>query len=330
MKNINVDILKFLAAILVMFSHSFYLSANEMDYLGKFTNDYVNFGALAVSVFFAFSGYYITKSLVNKGDKKFFRKRLKRIIPCLAVVITLSVFVLGPICSELSILKYLLSKETYLYLINILLIPIHNLPGVFANNIFTSTINGSLWTLSVEVACYIFIYFVYKFNLLNKDRSFIYLGIGALLSLSGYFVFTKLNLLILINMIRPFLIFLVASIIYLIFNNKKIDNKLILFSLICFLLLLGFNSEITINLAFIVFVPILVIGSTQNLKQPSSKLGILGSISYPMYLLGFPIQQLIVNIFGGMMNPYLNFIYSIVPVILLALGLYYFVDKKIK
>lgn len=100
MKNVNVDILKFFAAILVMFSHSFYLSANEMDYLGKFTNDYVNFGALAVSVFFAFSGYYITKSLVNKGNKKFFRKRLKRIIPCLVVVITLSVFVLGPICSE--------------------------------------------------------------------------------------------------------------------------------------------------------------------------------------------------------------------------------------
>ena len=52
-----------------------------------------------------------------------------------------------------SIKDYVQEIPRYLY--NIILYPIFNMPGVFTNNPYPVTINGSLWTLPVEVFCYL-------------------------------------------------------------------------------------------------------------------------------------------------------------------------------
>jgi Predicted acyltransferases len=46
-------------------------------------------------------------------------------------------------------------------------------------------------------------------------------------------------------------------------------------------------------------------------KQIGTKFGELGNISYSMYLLGFPIQQMVISMFGGEMNRVYNILISL-------------------
>lgn len=63
---------------------------------------------------------------------------------------------------------YYLNKETYIYLANLVLIPIHNLPGVFTDNPIT-TFNGALWTMPVEFVCYILLMLIAQLLLQNAE-----------------------------------------------------------------------------------------------------------------------------------------------------------------
>ena len=108
-------------------------------------------GTIAVSTFFFFAGLYIAKSCESHPTpSSFFRTRCKRLIPELALVTAACVFIVGPIFSIYKLSDYFSRPATYAYLLNAFLIPVHNLPGVFLNNPYGSTVNGSLWTMPVE------------------------------------------------------------------------------------------------------------------------------------------------------------------------------------
>ena len=54
MRSNNVDVIRFFAALLVIFCHSFYVAEAQEDPLSVFSNGQVNFGGIAVAVFFFF------------------------------------------------------------------------------------------------------------------------------------------------------------------------------------------------------------------------------------------------------------------------------------
>ena len=64
-KSNNLNLIKFIAAILVIFSHSFRISRNTMDPLDSFTDGQISFGGVAVALFLFASGFYVTKGLFN-------------------------------------------------------------------------------------------------------------------------------------------------------------------------------------------------------------------------------------------------------------------------
>ena len=163
---------KFIAALLVIFSHSFSLVGKE-DWLYNITKGQMSFGGLSVGLFLFFSGLYISKSISQNSNItfcNFMKKRCIRIFPALFVTIFLTVFGLGPIMTTLSLKDYFLNIETYRYLLNVLLIMQHNLPGVFENNIAMATVNGALWTLPVEFLCYIGCFILKKMGFYEKKR----------------------------------------------------------------------------------------------------------------------------------------------------------------
>jgi peptidoglycan/LPS O-acetylase OafA/YrhL len=86
--------------------------------------------------------------------------RLFRIWPALIVCVLITVFLLGPAVSALSFRAYFANRETWSYLVrDILLNNIrYTLPGVFQGNHFPGAVNGSLWTLPLEVKCYAMIF----------------------------------------------------------------------------------------------------------------------------------------------------------------------------
>jgi len=159
----HFDVIRLIASILVVFSHSFNLShgkvlGKQYEPLMQLSRGKITLGGIAVLVFFVISGFLITASFdKDKNLLSFFRKRCLRIYPGLIVVVILTAFVLGPLMTELPLWDYFKNPETYSYLLNnIGFIRYQDfLPGVFQYNIVPNYINGSLWTLKYELLCYI-------------------------------------------------------------------------------------------------------------------------------------------------------------------------------
>ena len=135
-------------------------------------------GGLRVKVFFIMSGFLIFYSYIkNPNLKNYIRKRTKRIFPPYLLVVILC-FIIGIFITNLRITEYLQSKESYSYLINNILFlnflqP--TLPGVFENNPIQA-VNGSLWTMKVEIMFYISVPIV--FYLLKKyNKLWVMIGI---------------------------------------------------------------------------------------------------------------------------------------------------------
>ena len=143
------DWLRLLGALLVVIGHSAVLLSLQPAMVGDY-----GVHTLGVIIFFTISGYLITGSW--KNDPHFFRyaeKRARRIMPALLVVVFLTALVLGPLVT--SDPNYFGDPQVRKYVWrNSLLLPYHQLPGVFAANPETA-VNGSLWTLPVEVFMYV-------------------------------------------------------------------------------------------------------------------------------------------------------------------------------
>jgi len=107
----------------------------------------------AVYVFFAISGFLIASSWARSPRPLgFLRNRALRIFPALALVVLVTVFAIGPAVTTSP--DYFARAETWGYLGNIILVAQYELPGVFEANPVTA-VNGSLWTLGAEFACYL-------------------------------------------------------------------------------------------------------------------------------------------------------------------------------
>ena len=145
------DALRLIAAAMVIFGHAYPLTGNSS--IGFLANTVQTIG---VKTFFVISGFLIARSWLSDPDLlRFWSKRALRIMPGLILICLITVFVWGPAVSSLDLAEYFGSQWTWSYFWNVLLYPIYNLPGVFTSNIYPSAVNGSLWSLPVEVAMYV-------------------------------------------------------------------------------------------------------------------------------------------------------------------------------
>lgn len=157
----NFNLLRFLAATLVLYSHSFALTLGTGD-AEPLRLDYgMTWGAIAVDVFFIASGFLIAKSIFSTTSFLTFTvSRVLRIYPALIVALFLSVFVMGAVFTTMPLLEYLGEAQTYVYFLRnsfILLGVEYRLPGVFESVPYQFAVNGSLWTLPYELKMYVFL-----------------------------------------------------------------------------------------------------------------------------------------------------------------------------
>ena len=156
-RNNNLNLIRAVAAVSVCVSHAYPIStgggaAEPLDgLLGR------SLGSLAVMVFFAISGFLITRSFDRgRSLSHWVNSRGLRLFPGLFVVLLLTVTFLGPVFTSMPLGVYLSSSETLTYLPRNLSLAFlqYPLPGVFETNPYGSAINGSLWSLFHEVLCY--------------------------------------------------------------------------------------------------------------------------------------------------------------------------------
>lgn len=146
------DLLRLALALAVFAFHSFTLSHGEVH--GMIWQGEVA-ARLILPGFFAVSGYLVAGSLARCTSLwLFLGLRVLRIVPALAVVTMATALVLGPLFSDRGAGAYFADPAVPRYLRNILLDPQYVLPGLFESNVRSGIVNGALWTIPLEMACY--------------------------------------------------------------------------------------------------------------------------------------------------------------------------------
>jgi peptidoglycan/LPS O-acetylase OafA/YrhL len=149
--NNNFDFVRVVAALFVIYSHQYALTGlPEPSVLGVHS-----LGGLGVMLFFTLSGYLVSTSWnADPNVPRFIVRRFLRIWPALAVVVLLTAFVLGPAITTLSLHDYFSHPLVWGYLNNLRFVLHDQLASVFVGNSVRPNINGSLWTIPLEVKCY--------------------------------------------------------------------------------------------------------------------------------------------------------------------------------
>jgi peptidoglycan/LPS O-acetylase OafA/YrhL len=157
----NYQLLRFVAAMMVIFGHSYAITKLPgragMDFIQRALH-FTYSGGIGVDAFFVISGFLVTASYLNRRNwSEFMKARCLRIFPGLIVCVLAMVFLLGPVVTTLPALQYFTDSELYSFLFrNITLVSLHfTLPGVFETLPRAGAVNGSLWTLPAEFFLYI-------------------------------------------------------------------------------------------------------------------------------------------------------------------------------
>jgi len=150
-RNNNFDFIRILAALSVLVSHQFALSGLPEPRLFGVES----LGGLGVMTFFSISGYWVVQSWQSDPHLlRFAARRLLRIWPGLALVLLLCAVVVGPWVSTLSLREYFSHPALWAYTRNLMFDMVDHLPLQFVGNAMPQAVNGSLWTLPLEIQWY--------------------------------------------------------------------------------------------------------------------------------------------------------------------------------
>jgi peptidoglycan/LPS O-acetylase OafA/YrhL len=326
----NFNLLRILAAGAVLVSHAYPISlgpgsVEPLDHvLG------MSLGTLAVITFFSISGYFISQSFHNRHSViEFAAARALRIYPGLLVVLLLTVLVLGPVFTKIDLALYFSDRDTLLYIPrNLRLWRLqYELPGVFSDNAYPGAINGPLWTLAYEVACYTMVAAVGKLGLtLNSTRFARFLAAYV----ACYVVALPLvrsssdHLMILRNIHLLSLPFVIGMTLFQF--RHRIPFNLLTLSVFFTASLISYRSPWFHELFLLAWsYAMLYLGFLKY--KPLLTYNRLGDYSYGMYIYAFPVQQAISALYKGC-TPVIMIASSLPATFALAIFSWHFVEKR--
>lgn len=288
-----LDLLRLSAAWMVLFSHQFaLLGFQEPLWLGRYS-----WGELGVGIFFFLSGGLVWGSWCRDPHlMRFFARRCLRIFPALAVVVALSVLLLGPWLTTLGWTDYWQADGTWRYFKTVLLNNQKGLPGVFEANPLADAVNGSLWSLGPEFLAYVVLALVA--TLLSgwrKDRT-VFILLGVMLALLTGYVWKN-------GQSKPHFEVLVLfgwgacweQWRALRRQGGSLSWPTWVLAVLLFLLGLGLSGGVS-RLILLLNVALLV-SWAHRLSWGHRALGRLGDLSYGMYIYAFPVQQTLIHWF---------------------------------
>jgi peptidoglycan/LPS O-acetylase OafA/YrhL len=292
----NFDVLRIVFAWFVVVSHSYFLNnASISDPLGWATNNYLIFSYLGVKGFFIISGYLIFQSLIRSRSMiEYLTKRILRIFPGLIVAVFISLLATYFVYPKKDV-PYFLDQEIYSYFLdNILLFVSHfDIPGVF-ENMRSTAVNGSLWTIKFEFLCYLMLLLLFPLKG-KKSALAVFTGVLLLSLLVLQLFFSdwlhKINRPIQMDLMAELASYFLAGSFLASLDRQSIAYKqLILFTCSALILVAIFLSmDRLILIAPLGFVIIWLGKRKSSLATWIHKT--IGDPSYGMYLYAFPLQQ---------------------------------------
>jgi peptidoglycan/LPS O-acetylase OafA/YrhL len=303
------------------------------------------FHASILPMFFALSGFLVAGSAQRLSLEDFAINRGLRILPALIVEIFLSALVLGPVVTTFTLSQYASHPEFYSYFLNVTGLIHYRLPGVFHDNPFEAIVNASLWTVPLEVLCYLMMAICIIFGFVKKAKHLIVFAIVVvILSLAAEWAFSgaldgsptrKLYGLFWHEGFGPPLLpcFLLGAAAYNLRHSIRYDRKVAIFC-VALLVALGatFSSEKWgfLPFAFAASLPMTYIVCFVGLtKIPRLPFFARGDYSYGIYLYGFPLQQTIVHFFPAWKSVPLFMVASVVCASIFAAFSWHVVERPI-
>lgn len=322
----SFDFIRLLAAVAVIFSHSFALTGSDEPGIGK-----ASIGAIGVWIFFILSGYLISKSWDQYPRfNVFFAKRLLRIIPGLMVATVSTIVIAGLFLTSLPLIEFFTRQETFTYLNNVLIYnPSYILPGIFENNIYPLTVNGSIWTLAYEFTMYLAVAFIGIFKIYKKiPPVYIWVTLLILTLLMAIVGWDRLSISIFYLNLGQMLIFALMFFSGIMMHKYEkiieLNTRNGLFSFCLFIV-----SSLLLPMATPLFAAIFLAYAIFALGKHGAMSWIAryGDFSYGLYIYAFPIQQMIASITHTLSMPKMFILSFLLTLIASALS-WHFVESK--
>ena len=300
----NFNLVRFVAAALVLYSHSFAVALGSVDAEPLRSTIGMTWGLIAVDVFFVTSGFLIASSYFARNNLLGFAwARIMRIYPALLVAVIFCVLVVGLSFTTLSAWEYLSTVQTFKFLLKNSLLFFgleYDLPGVFANNPWQHAVNGSLWTLPYEVRMYALLaailfaigYIQNRFSVIRSPK-YILLCIAATAAVAniGNHFYTYAS----VHFVHLFSMFFVGAAYYAWREHVRLSLGLFVFVSV---LIASLNANVFFVL-YVIGVPYLTLfiayvpsGRIRNFNK-------VGDYSYGVYVYAFPVQQSIAALVPG-------------------------------
>lgn len=304
-ENNNIDLLRLFAALLVAWSHAPGLSVKFPLPLN------VGLGGLGVAVFFFLSGMLVTNSLVGKKNPMaFVWSRFMRIYPAYFVVLLFSVFVIGPIFTASSVGDYFSSSDTWQFLGDNARLRIrYYLPGLWQDHADAS-VNASVWTIPLEVGCYICLLFAYIScrSLKLKPWMFVVVALAFSVLPHDWFVHLLGKGYSIVDHVDLFCFAIGAA---MALNQDKVRINITLIVVMLMMCVMAWRCQNIISYLFPLTASFVLLYATS--VAPLLKFRLKHDISYGLYLWHWPVYQVMLTFLGGI-NPYLFFLVCMIVV----------------
>lgn len=323
----NFNTIRLILALIVVVAHIRDLT--EIQIIYNFT--YFFDSDFAIKAFFSISGFLVFKSYDTTDNKYLFaKKRILRIYPGYVTAIIFCLLI-GYFCSVNNLKEFITSYETFKYLaVNLIFLNFlqPDLPGSLYSNP-SHALNGSLWTIKIEILFYFFTPFLISFY--KRNGTIVYL-ISIIAVGATWIIYFKLfsNDSHADQMSRQ----LPAQLPYyalggLLYLNKEIFKNVKYFAVASFIFLYYFDSVIIeLILKPIFYSTITILLCTQLIKKIDITKGI--DFSYGIYLFHFPIIQLLIYIDIFKVNIFFGIFLTLSFSLFMSFLTWHFVERPLK
>jgi peptidoglycan/LPS O-acetylase OafA/YrhL len=283
----NLETLRLVAASSVIFSHAFLMVYGDESREPLHATTGVIVGALGVVVFFIISGMLVAQSLERADNTlDYLWKRFLRIYPAYFVsLIAVALLIAPPYWQGGSKVWTFLH---YLATFGQLKVLADSLPVQFYPGWVGAVLNGSLWTIPIEVLCYFILAMIGLVSLLR-------IGPMAIL-----FVAATVGLLFAKEQPESYLVnlawgappFAAGVLMYLLHSRLGWRPRPVVL-LLCALLLAVEGGLHILDWAASLPLAVLVLGLATTTRFTLGSAAVFGDFSYGTYLYGWPIAQVI-------------------------------------
>lgn len=300
-------------------------------------------GYAILTVFFSVSGLLIAGSALRHTPANFLINRGLRIFPALVVEVILSAFILGPLVTSLTPGQYFSSATTWHYLTNVFGLINFQLPGVFSDHP-VDLVNLALWTIPYELACYVLMVVVMLTGFRRHPNIVFFCGIVVVVvglvavalaipvEVPG-FGHKILSHLFTGNQSRVFVGFTTGVAVYVWRHRIPYSRWLLAGAiLVCAgIAVLGPGEQLTYPVVNLFAPPALVYLTAYIGVSDFPTLPVFhrGDYSYGIYLYGFPIQQVTLNLFPWIQHGYVLFALSFPVIVLFSIFSWHVVEKPV-